>query len=45
MTDVDVVVIGAGIAGSSAGYELARDHSVLVLEQEPVPGLDAMRPE
>lgn len=38
MTDVDVVVIGAGIAGASAGYELARDHSVLVLEQEPVPG-------
>ena len=27
MTDVDVVVIGAGIAGASAGYELARDHS------------------
>ncbi len=38
MTDVDVVVIGAGIAGASAGYELARDHSVLVLEQESVPG-------
>ncbi len=38
MTDVDVVVIGAGIAGASAGYELARDHTVLVLEQESVPG-------
>jgi D-arginine dehydrogenase len=38
MTDVDVVVIGAGIAGASAGYELARDHSVLLLEQETVPG-------
>ena len=38
MTDVEVVVIGAGIAGASAGYELARDHSVLVLEQESVPG-------
>ncbi len=38
MTDVDVVVIGAGIAGASAGYELARDHSVLVVEQESVPG-------
>ena len=38
MTDVDVVVVGAGIAGASAGYELARDHQVLVLEQESVPG-------
>ncbi len=38
MTDVDVVVIGAGIAGASAGYELARDHTVLVLEQESVAG-------
>ncbi len=38
MTDVDVVVIGAGIAGASAGYELARDHDVVVLEQESVAG-------
>ncbi len=38
MTDVDVVVIGAGIAGASVGYELARDHNVVVLEQEPVAG-------
>lgn len=34
---VDVVVIGAGIAGLSAGAELARDGSVLVLEREPAP--------
>lgn len=38
MSDVDVVVIGAGIAGASVGYELARDHDVVVLEQEPVAG-------
>ena len=38
MTDVDVVVIGAGIAGASVGYELARDHDVVVLEQESVAG-------
>ncbi|GMQ85156.1 MAG: FAD-dependent oxidoreductase [Acidimicrobiia bacterium] len=38
MTDVDVVVIGAGIAGASVAYELARDHDVVVLEQEPVAG-------
>jgi D-arginine dehydrogenase len=33
---VDVVVIGAGMAGVSIGYELAADASVLVLEQEDV---------
>jgi D-arginine dehydrogenase len=38
VTDVDVVVIGAGIAGASAGYELARDHEVLVLEKERIAG-------
>jgi D-arginine dehydrogenase len=38
MTDVDVVVVGAGIAGASVGYELARDHEVLVLERESVAG-------
>lgn len=32
--DVDVIVVGAGIAGVSAAYELCSDRSVLVLEQE-----------
>jgi D-arginine dehydrogenase len=31
---VDVVVVGAGIAGLSAGAELARDRSVVILEAE-----------
>ncbi len=35
MTQVDVVVIGGGIAGVSAGYHLAPEHRVLLLEQEP----------
>lgn len=34
----DVVVIGAGIAGASVGYELARYRSVVVLERELQPG-------
>lgn len=33
-----VVVIGAGIAGASAAWELAADHDVVLLEQEPQPG-------
>jgi D-arginine dehydrogenase len=36
--DFDFVVIGAGIAGSSAAYELAATKSVLLLEQEHQPG-------
>ncbi len=36
-TIVDVAVIGAGMAGLSAGAELARDRSVVVLERESVP--------
>ena len=35
---VDVVVIGAGMAGASAAHFLARRHDVLLLEQEDQPG-------
>lgn len=38
MENFDVVVIGAGIAGLSAAYELARTSKVLVLEREEQPG-------
>ena len=38
MDTVDVVIIGAGIAGASAAYELAAEHSVLMLEGESQPG-------
>ena len=38
MGTFDVVVIGAGIAGASAAYEMAADRSVLLLEQEAHPG-------
>ncbi|MDH3772562.1 MAG: FAD-binding oxidoreductase, partial [Nitrospirota bacterium] len=34
----DVLIIGAGIAGSSLAYELAADASVLLLERESQPG-------
>jgi D-arginine dehydrogenase len=32
------VVIGAGIAGASAAYELAKGHAVVILERESQPG-------
>ncbi len=35
---IDVLIIGAGIAGASAGYELATTHRVVVLEREDQPG-------
>lgn len=38
MVNCDFLVIGAGIAGASAGYELAAHGSVIVLEREPAPG-------
>jgi D-arginine dehydrogenase len=38
MDAFDVVVIGAGIAGASAAYELAAERSVLILEGESRPG-------
>ncbi|HUF86138.1 MAG TPA: FAD-binding oxidoreductase [Thermohalobaculum sp.] len=34
----DIMVIGAGIAGASAAFELAREAAVIVLEQESQPG-------
>lgn len=40
-TPYDVIVIGAGIAGLSAAYELSKTRSVLVLEQEEHPGYHA----
>lgn len=38
MEHVDIIVIGAGIAGASAAYELADIGSVLLLEREDQPG-------
>ena len=38
MSTYDFAVIGAGIAGASAGYELAARGSVVLLEREPLPG-------
>ena len=37
-SEVDVIVIGAGIAGSSVAAELAGHRSVVVLEAEAQPG-------
>ena len=37
----DILVIGAGIAGASAAYELAAERRVIVLEQEERPGFHA----
>jgi D-arginine dehydrogenase len=37
----DVVVIGAGIAGASAAWELAKELDVTLIELEPQPGLHA----
>ena len=38
MDSYDVIVIGAGIAGASAAYEVAATRSVLILEGESHPG-------
>jgi len=37
----DAIILGAGIAGASAAYELATTHRVLLLEREAQPGLHA----
>ncbi len=41
MTSADFLVIGAGMAGASAAYELAAHGAVVVLEQEDRPGVHA----
>lgn len=42
MTDTsDYLIVGAGIAGASVAWELARDHSVTLLEAEEQPGFHA----
>ncbi len=38
MDQVDIIVIGAGIAGASAAFELSKTASVLLLEREDRPG-------
>ena len=38
MERYDVIIVGAGIAGASAGYFLSQTHRVLVLEREQQPG-------
>ena len=38
MSDVDIIVIGGGIAGASAAFALAEDHTILILEMEEHPG-------
>ena len=38
MQRCDVLVVGAGIAGASAAYELAASGRVLLLEREDAPG-------
>lgn len=38
MASHDFIVVGAGIAGASAAYELQQHGSVALLEREPLPG-------
>jgi len=41
MRDYDIIIVGAGIAGTSLAYELAYERNILVLEQEFAPGYHA----
>lgn len=36
MDSYDVVIVGAGVVGAAAGYELAPDHDVLVVDRDQV---------
>ncbi|MBM3482629.1 MAG: FAD-binding oxidoreductase [Alphaproteobacteria bacterium] len=38
MVTADIVVVGAGMAGCSAAYELSASHRVVVIEREAMPG-------
>ncbi len=38
MRECDYLIVGAGIAGASAGYEMANEGSVVVIEREDQPG-------
>ena len=38
MTEFDIAIVGAGIAGASLAWRLAGHRSVLLLEREPQPG-------
>ncbi len=38
MSEFDFIIVGAGMAGASAGYALAAEGRVLLLEQEDQPG-------
>lgn len=38
MPNFDFIVVGAGIAGASAAYELQQHGSVVLIEREPLPG-------
>ena len=39
--DADIAVVGAGIAGAAAAYELASTHRVVLIERESHPGYHA----
>ena len=41
MNSIDVVVVGAGMAGASAAYEISATRSVVLLEREAQPGYHA----
>lgn len=41
MTDFDIVIVGAGIAGASLAYELSGHSSILLIEAEAQPGYHA----
>jgi len=38
MRECDFLIVGAGIAGDSAGHFLAKKHKVIILQREEQPG-------